>query len=159
VTIDSPPLRERIEDLPRFLDCFVKRLSTIYGRKEPQFADETLAVLQKYTWPGNVRELENVIESILALCSNEIINPTDLPVRLRQGEHVAGDLKHNVLAGMVPFEEAERAFEKEIILKALEKTDFVQTRAAELLGISRRILKYKMDKLGISDRPTADKVN
>ena len=57
--------------------------------------------------------------------------------------------------GIIPFEEAEKEFERDIILKALNKTNFVQTRAAELLGISRRILKYKMDKLGIGDKPAA----
>jgi len=153
VSIESPPLRERIEDLPRLVQFFVKKLSTIYGRTEPSFSEDALATLNRYSWPGNVRELENVTESILALCNNERICPADLPARLRQAERGSADLKQSVLDGMVPFEEAEREFEKDIILKALLKSDFVQTRAAEMLGISRRILKYKMDKLGICDRP------
>ena len=154
VAIESPPLRERIEDLPNLVAAFAKRLATSYGKVEPRFSADCLTALSQYSWPGNVRELENVIESILALCANEQICANDLPSRLRQSRASnSSDLKQSVLEGVLPFDEAERQFEREIILKALQKTDFIQTKAAELLGISRRILKYKMDKLGINDRP------
>ncbi len=154
VAIESPPLRERIEDLPNLVTAFAKRLATSYGKVEPQFSADCLTALSQYSWPGNVRELENVIESILALCANDQICANDLPSRLRQSRASnSSDLKQSVLEGVLPFDEAERQFEREIILKALQKTDFIQTKAAELLGISRRILKYKMDKLGINDRP------
>ena len=91
-------------------------------------------------------------ESLLALSTQDSIQASDLPSRLR-AESEKKDLKSEVLGGGMAFDEAERRFETDLILKALTQTNFVQTRAAELLGISRRILKYKMDKLGIPDRP------
>lgn len=155
VTLDIPPLRTRKEDIVLLVDHFIRKLSPMYGGRAPEVSPEALEVLVNYSWPGNVRELENVIESVLALGSSTQIKAMDLPARLRSIRD-SGDIKEEVLAGTIPFEEAERAFETELILKALRKTNFVQTRAAELLGISRRILKYKMDKLGISEQPGSE---
>ncbi|MFN8389519.1 MAG: sigma-54 dependent transcriptional regulator [Bdellovibrionota bacterium] len=155
VALEMPPLRERREDVPALARYFVNRLSPLYGDRHPTILPDAMEVLTKYSWPGNVRELENVIESILALTTQSEIKVADLPARLKQSMNNK-DLKSEVLDGHLPFEEAERAFETEIIMKALMKTNFVQTRAAELLGISRRILKYKMDKLGISEQPPGE---
>jgi two-component system response regulator AtoC len=152
VALEIPPLRQRLEDIPRLFDFFVRRLSPIYGDRRPELSPEALEVLLNYSWPGNVRELENVTESLLALSTQDRIQASDLPSRLR-AESEKKDLKTDVLGGGMAFDEAERRFETDLILKALTQTNFVQTRAAELLGISRRILKYKMDKLGIPDRP------
>lgn len=152
VSLEMPPLRDRKEDIPALAEFFIKRLSPLYGNRRPEIMPDALEILNRYSWPGNVRELENVMESVLALISGEDIRASDLPTRLR-GPGSITDLKEEVLEGNVPFEEAERAFETELIMRALKKTNFVQTRAAELLGISRRILKYKMDKLGISEQP------
>lgn len=152
VSLEMPPLRQRREDIPSLVDHFICTLAPLYGGKSPKVLPEALALLQAYPWPGNVRELENVIESILALSSDPEIRPSNLPARLRQPQPT-GDSKHESVEGNLPFEEAERAFETEIILKALRKANYVQTKAAEILGISRRILKYKMDKLGIRDDP------
>ncbi len=155
VGIEMPPLRARREDIPALAKHFIQRLSPLYGNRMPEICDDALDMLSRYSWPGNVRELENVMESVLALVSGDEIHASDLPARLRQA-NAKLDLKDEVLEGNVPFEEAERAFETELIMRALKKTNFVQTRAAELLGISRRILKYKMDKLGISELPTTE---
>ena len=107
----------------------------------------------QYNWPGNVRELENAIESILALCPAEEISADDLPKKFKTRDSL-GELKTHVFEGEINFGEAEKKFEHEMILRALKKSNYVQTKAAEILGISRRILKYKMDKLGISDQPS-----
>jgi DNA-binding NtrC family response regulator len=148
-----PPLRSRVEDIPRLMEHFVKRMSPLYSDRNPRFTDEAKALFLSYDWPGNVRELENVIESLLALCDADEIGPNDLPLRLRERTGSRREIKDDVIDGFANFEEAERAFETEIIMRALHKSNFVQTKAAELLGISRRILKYKMDKLGIADGP------
>ena len=124
----------------------MQKLSPYYGNRQPKFSRPAVDILEKYSWPGNVRELENVVESILALTQVDEIMENELPSRLRSlssapngvGESSVG----NELA--LHFEEAERAYETEIILKALKSSNFVQTKAAEILGISRRILKYKM---------------
>jgi len=148
VHLDLPRLKDRREDISPLFSFFVERFSTIYSRTIA-LAPRALEILERYSWPGNVRELENVTESLLALTSAPEILPEHLPLRIRQ--EAGGDLKSDVLSGQIGFEAAEKAFETELILKALQRTGWVQTRAAEVLGISRRILKYKMDKLGIAD--------
>ncbi|MFM1848065.1 MAG: Acetoacetate metabolism regulatory protein AtoC [Pseudomonadota bacterium] len=154
VSLNLPPLRDRFEDIPLLVEHFVRKFQPAYGGKALSLDAEALKTLIEYDWPGNVRELENVIESLMALSPNEAVTANDLPRKLKSVHHRevykpgAGD-------DPMSFEDAERRFETEMILKALRKTNYVQTRAAELLGISRRILKYKMDKLGISDTPPA----
>lgn len=150
ISINAPPLRERFEDIPHLCNFFVKRFSRMYGGREIRFANDAQKVLREYPWPGNVRELENVIESLMALASEDEIAADELPARLLRPTAVEST-HFSIFDGNMKFEEAERIFETEMIQKALRKTNYVQTRAAELLGISRRILKYKMDKLGISE--------
>jgi DNA-binding NtrC family response regulator len=115
------------------------------------FTPEAKERLISYDWPGNVRELGNVVESILALCPNEVVSETDLPKKVRERGAGSASASPSFVSGLA-FEEAERMFETEMILKALRRANFVQVRAAEMLGISRRILKYKMDKLKINER-------
>ncbi|MCO6431739.1 MAG: sigma-54-dependent Fis family transcriptional regulator [Deltaproteobacteria bacterium] len=154
ISIHLPPLRDRFDDIPAMVQHFIDRFSSVYGNRKIQFSPEAMEILVSYDWPGNVRELENTIESLMALAPDEMISgemlPRKLSARSASGVEV---FKPQVFEGSMDFEEAERAFETDMIVKALRKTNYVQTRAAELLGISRRILKYKMDKLGISDRP------
>jgi putative PEP-CTERM system response regulator len=149
VPIVIPPLRERKEDIPLLLDHFIKKFNEENNKKVKGLSKETLERIMNYDWPGNVRELENLIERVVALTSNEIIQPSELPFSLTNMPKING-LKESVLNGKVSFSKAEEEFERDIILDALRRTNYVQSRAAETLGISRRILKYKMDKLGIS---------
>ncbi len=153
ISIAIPPLRDRFEDIPRFVEHFIKRLSPVYAGRSLALAPEVLQRLVQYDWPGNVRELENVVESLIALCPGPEVTVDDLPAKLKGGGSTMSLRMPTVGSGM-KFEEAERLFESEMIVKALRKANYVQTRAAEILGISRRILKYKMDKLGISDQPS-----
>jgi len=95
---------------------------------------------------------ENIIERIVVLTNVDTLGPHDLPPTLKNNSRVEL-IKHEVLEGRISFEDAERDFEKDIILEALKKSNYVQTKAADLLGISRRILKYKMDKYGIEGAP------
>ena len=153
VNISAPPLRDRKSDIPAFTEYFVKKFASVYGDRELNFTKEAKNILTNYDWPGNVRELENVIESLMALSPSDKITPENLPPKLTQQQSGSLDiLKSSVFEGAMNFEEAEKQFEKEIIEKALKRTNNVQTKAAELLGISRRILKYKMDKLGIGEK-------
>jgi DNA-binding NtrC family response regulator len=108
-----------------------------------------------YEWPGNVRELENLIERVIALTSNEYIQGNEIPFSFKNVPKTNG-LKESVLEGKVSFTQAEEEFEKEVILDALKRTNYIQSHAAEILGISRRILKYKMDKLGINQTRIKD---
>jgi len=152
VSLSCPALKTRTTDLELLFNYFSERFSQLYSRKI-SLGQTAKPVLERYQWPGNVRELENLVESLLALSSKEVIEVEDLPERIRK--EAGGDLRGDVLSGEIGFEAAEKVFETDLIIKALERTDWVQTKAAELLGISRRILKYKMDKLGIREKESA----
>lgn len=147
IPIYLPPLRERKDDIPLLIEHFINKKSTD-GRKK-KFSQEAMDIMLNYHWPGNIRELENVIERVITLTLDNIIKIDDLPQNITN-ETKAGLMKDDILSGRLSLEEAISSFEKEIILTALEKTNYVQTQAANLLGISRRILKYKMDSLNIS---------
>lgn len=152
INVCIPPLRDRFEDIPGLVQHFVNKFAPLYNARPLTFTPEALKILVEYEWPGNVRELENVIESLLALAPTDTVNEDVLPKKLKS--RLPNDMmRAPVFDGSLNFEEAEKMFETQMIVKALRKTNYVQTRAAELLGISRRILKYKMDKLGISDHP------
>ncbi len=148
VPIILPPLRERREDIPLLINHFIRKFNEENKKEVKGVSQEALELLLKYEWPGNVRELENLIERIIALTQNEIIEANELPLPVVNQSKTNG-LKESVLSGQISFSKAEEEFEKEIILDALRRANFIQSHAAEILGISRRILKYKMDKLGI----------
>jgi len=151
VPIFLPPLRERREDIPLLIDHFLKKLSEDHRRPARRFSKKSLDLLMNYDWPGNVRELENVVERVVALTDVETIEEKDLPDEV-VNNYRANFLKREVLSGNIDFEKAERRFEEDILTAALERCNYVQTQAAEMLGITRRMLKYKMDKLGIPSR-------
>lgn len=148
VPIVIPPLRERKEDIPLLIEHFIKKFDDENNKKVRGVSPEALDWMVRYEWPGNVRELENLIERMVALTPHEYIQPNDLPFSFLNTPKMDG-LKESILKGKVSLIEAEEEFEKELISDALKRANHVQSHAAELLGISRRILKYKMDKLGI----------
>ncbi len=144
-----PPLRERREDIPLLIKHFLaKRRDEEKGSPE-EVSKEAMEILAKYHWPGNIRELENIVEQACIWCQGPVIKPEDLPNILKTDTRSAS-LREETLAGRLSLEKAVLEFEKEIILDALKRTDYVQTHAANLLGISRRMLKYRMDTLGIT---------
>ena len=155
VPIVIPPLRERKEDIPILIDHFINKFSVENNKNVKGINKDALEFLMQYEWPGNVRELENLIERVIALTSNEYIPANELPYSFKNIPKING-LKESVLDGKVSFLQAEEEFEKEVILDALKKTNYIQSHAAEILGISRRILKYKMDKLGINQNRVKD---
>ena len=144
VTMSIPPLRERREDIPPLIDHFLKRYAEENGREIDGLSSEAQDVPLKYDYPGNVRELENIIERAVVIAREEVISVEDLPFRetseeraeARKGE--AGFLRGSV-----------EELEKNLIVEAMEKSDDHQTRAAELLGISERMLRYKLKKYGL----------
>lgn len=135
--IPIPPLRDRKEDLPELVDFFVKR----YAFRDVSISPAAMDYMFKYNYPGNVRELEHIIQRTVTLARSSTIKPSDLPPEIRKGEKK--DNNNKGLEGRLLEVELEE------IRNALEKTGWVQTKAAELLGISERVLRYKMKKHGI----------
>lgn len=159
VSIQVPPLRERREDIPLLLDHFLRLKAADHSGTPKVLSPEVIDCFMSYPWPGNVRELENLIERLTVLVPHETVKLEDLPLAVRYPDQVTS-LKEEVLRGLRPLSEAVDEFERELILKALQKSGFNQTRAAALLGTSRRILRYRMEKLKITpDSPGADRTN
>lgn len=149
IALYLPPLRERGEDIPLLAKHFLAKRVEEDGRPHQEFTKEAIELLSRYPWPGNVREMENIIEQAFIWSKGSAtITPEHLPNILRNDTR-SSSLRDDTLAGRLSLEKAVMEFEREIILDALKRTNYVQTHAANLLGISRRMLKYRMDTLGI----------
>ncbi len=150
VALFLAPLRERPQDIPLLLDHFLRLKAQEHSIAPKGLSPEVVDFFTSYYWPGNIRELENLIERLTILTPHEIVTLRDLPASMRSTDHTA-TLKEDVLSGSRPLSDAVDEFERELIVKALQRTGFNQTKAAALLGTSRRILKYRIEKLKIND--------
>ncbi|MCL6638860.1 MAG: sigma-54 dependent transcriptional regulator [Firmicutes bacterium] len=146
IPIHLPPLRERREDIPLLAEHFLQKFQPTYlvNRIHPT----AMEMLTHYHWPGNIRELQNVIERAAIICQGGEIMPDHLPKELQAPQKTAVDTVTvvNFPEGGLSLEEVE----KQLIIKALEKSGGNQTRAAALLGITRSALLYRMQKHGIN---------
>ncbi|MGH8506657.1 MAG: sigma-54-dependent transcriptional regulator [Stenotrophobium sp.] len=146
IEIMVPPLRERTEDIPLLASTILRRLAAENGLPTPPELDATaLKVLKAHPFPGNVRELENVLERATALCDGQRISAGDLLMRAMSREGQSAEQVQNEKALPGQLDEIER----KAILDALEKTRHNKTRAAQLLGMSFRSLRYRIKKLNI----------
>jgi two-component system NtrC family response regulator len=146
VVMDIPPLRERKEDVPLLIDHFLKRFAAENGKNVTGITSEARDLLLKYDYPGNVRELENIIERAVVISRNAVISIDDLPFdEERIDPEYTGKKGEGLLRGSI--EEMERR----LILEAMEKSGDHQTKAAEILGISERMLRYKLKKYGLKE--------
>jgi two-component system response regulator AtoC len=155
VSLYLPPLRERREDIPLLLDHFLRLKAQEHSIAAKTLSPEVVDFFTAYHWPGNIRELENLLERLTILTPHETVVLRDLPVGMRSTDQTA-TLKEDVLSGTRPLSDAVDEFERELIVKALQRTGFNQTKAALLLGTSRRILKYRIEKLKINDPTDGD---
>ena len=154
--IDVPPLRERLADVPELARHFfaVGMRSGKYPARS--ISDSALAALCEHRWPGNVRELQNAIERALMICRDDEIQVSHLPPSILSGKpEELQPAQTAVINSNQNLVEAVEAFERSMILDALEKCDWNKTQAARHLGVTRRILSYKITTLGI-DRPTTE---
>ena len=142
VTLLLPPLRERREDLSPLIEHFLTRFAGKNGKTIRGLTREARDALLRYDYPGNVRELENLIERAVVLTRDEVIGKSDLPLTL--DEQTA---ESDAPAGLVA---AVEGLERRMMRDALSRAGGVQTRAAELLGISERVLRYKLRKYGLA---------
>jgi DNA-binding NtrC family response regulator len=148
LTLTIAPLRNRPSEIVPLANLFLRRLARGMGRPVWLLADDAIAALLRHAWPGNVRELRNVVTRAATLCSGATLCADQLALGVRPPASAppVSDLASSGVRREV------RAFEKERILAALEKTDGNQTRAAVLLGLSRRTLTNKLNAYDI-ERP------
>jgi two-component system response regulator PilR (NtrC family) len=152
IPVEIPPLRDRWEDIPLLARNFLDLFASKAGRQALGIAPEAMEILMAHTWPGNVRELENVMERAVALTTGREVLAEQLPVAL--SHPAAPDVfRTEVPAEGLDFEKAVAEFEQALLRDALEKADWVQTRAAQLLGINFRSFRYRMKKYGLTRQP------
>ena len=147
VTISLPPLRDRRPDLAPLIDHFLRLFAEKNGKTIRGLTHEARDILLRYDYPGNVRELENIIERAVVLTRDDVIGIGDLPLTVQNPE-VEGDREPNLTV-------AVEGLERRMVRDALARSDDVQTRAAELLGISERALRYKLIKYGFREEASS----
>jgi len=146
VNIYLPPLRDRVEDIPLLSEHFVRLFNKKLNKEIHGISPEVMKRFVTYPWPGNVRELENIIERAILLAPRNILELSDLPPTLKV------DLSPPTVPapeGISSIKEASRIVEKDLIERALKKTNGNRTRAAKILEISRPVLISKIKTYGL----------
>lgn len=144
VAITIPPLRERKEDLSPLIDHFLRHFSSQNEKEIEGVLPEAKDLLLKYDYPGNVRELANIIERAVVIARRSLISTRDLPF---YEERLSSDREEKIRLGTL--KDSVEALERKMIMEAMEKTKNHQTKAADLLGISERMLRYKLKKYAL----------
>jgi two-component system response regulator PilR (NtrC family) len=147
IEVRLPPLRQRTEDIPLLIDHFIRRFATEQTRQVTGISAEAVRQLEAYHFPGNVRELENIIERAVTLCSSPIVTTEDLPP-LKKAPALRG-APDEIPADGLDLDSVLADYERAILSAALDRSGGVRKRAAALLGISFRSLRYRLKKLGL----------
>lgn len=145
-TIKLPLLKERDTDILLLTDYFIIKFSKIHGRPVKRISSSALNILTSYNWPGNIRELENAIERAVLVVGDDTIGTSDLPPSLLSKVPEAKNISENWFTNSVG------KFEKELIINALKDSSGNQTKAAKLLGITKRMIQYKINKYNVKYR-------
>lgn len=143
IIIQIPPLRARKEEIPLFIDHFLRKYRDEENKNVRSVSKETLDVLMKYPYPGNVRELENIIQRAVVLTREDTISTKDLPPHIKLPEEKRSQ------SGSGSMTEQVEALEKVMIRDALKVSQGNQSEAARSLGITERNLRYKLKKYGL----------
>ncbi len=142
IPIELPPLRERPDDIPLLIEHFLKRFS---ADAPISLSADTLECLKSYLWPGNVRELQNAVERLVVLNHGDMVKPEDLPAKFC----AVPTAKRSKVVNLPAEGYSLEALEKEVVVQALERNDWNQTKAADFLQIPRHTLIYRMEKYAI----------
>lgn len=148
IPIDLPPLRERPEDIPLLVDFFLRKFNQSLGKEIDGIEPEAMRVLINHEWKGNVRELENVVERAVALASHKMLTLADFNqgfLKQTDGFPIPASIPEDGLN----LEDLIGKIEKELLLKALQETNWVKKEAAKLLHLNFRSFRYRLDKYGI----------
>jgi DNA-binding NtrC family response regulator len=146
VHLTVPPLRERTDDIPLLVAHFIRRYNHEFGKRIDGLTAEALEALRAYHWPGNVRELQNVVERSVVLVDGPTIGVDDLPLELSLGATASTETDGLTL------NEASDRFERQIVLRTLDRVDGNMSEAARVLGLHRNSLKAKLDRWKIRPR-------
>lgn len=149
IQIKLPPLRERVEDIPRLAMYFLEKYAKEQNKNITKFSAGAMALLENYDYPGNVRELENIVERAVALESGSVISPQSLPSRLQAVSAPCQSPQISLPPDGIDLEKTIDEIEKTLLLQALERSGGVKTKAAELLKLSFRSFRYRLEKFGL----------
>jgi transcriptional regulator with PAS, ATPase and Fis domain len=147
IPVHVPPLRERREDIKYLTYHFIEKFNKIYGKQIREISPEAMRILEGYDYPGNIRELENLIERVIVLSKKDTIGVEDLPENVR---NYVGDSFSDEIDFSKGFNKLVEDFEKNLIIKALEKNKFNQVQTAKMLNMNRSTLISKLKKYQIS---------
>jgi DNA-binding NtrC family response regulator len=150
VHLTVPPLRERIGDIPLLVAHFVRRYNHEFGKRIQGLSPEALEALCAYRWPGNVRELQNVVERSIVLVDGPLVGVDDLPLELSLG--TPGPTRDEPLS----LNEASDRFERQIVLRTLDRVEGNVSEAARVLGLHRNSLKAKLARWKVRARDLGD---
>ena len=154
ITIELPPLRERRGDIPELVDFFIRKYNQEFGKRIKGVEGNTMKALTEYHWPGNIRQLESVIERAVLMCESDKVSLLDIKGELRLFQ------QQDILNIDIPDEGISiEELEKHLILRAMEKSGWVITKAAKLLGLSFRTLQYRLEKFNINKETTPKSVS
>jgi DNA-binding NtrC family response regulator len=145
VTISIPPLRQRVEDIEPIAEFFLHKFSHALSKKVKKIDPVAMRLLKGYRWPGNIRELENTIERAVLMAETDVVTPDDLSLPFKP-ELKPGEAFMRIPANGLKWDEMER----DLVLQALSMSGWVQKEAARLLGLSTRVLNYKIKQFGIT---------
>ena len=149
IPIKVPSLKKRKSDIPLLLDFFLKKFQRGKEKSITGFLPVAMDALIAYDWPGNVRELENVVKRVTILCENQVVSFDDLPETIQEKSRSVQSPDQVIMEQELNFHEAVKDYEKKIILEALEKSNWVKSKAAKLLNINRTTLVAKIKKQNI----------
>jgi two-component system response regulator PilR (NtrC family) len=149
-------LRERREDIPLLVSHFIEKYATELEKGVSQVTDEAIARLTEYQFPGNVRELENVIERAVALSRTDVIDVESLPPAVLNPV-ASAELPRITSNEGIDLEAMLNEYESGLLKEALQASNGVKKRAAQLVGVSFRSFRYRLEKLGL-DRSNGDEV-
>ncbi len=155
IPIFLPPLKERYEDIPTLANHFLQKAANANKKNVKYFSDEAIQYLLNYSWPGNVRELENAIERAVVLCKTDILTPDLFPIPgVKKNNKVVAAEKPEAMSASIPaaaqLPDAVEALEKQMIEEAMRQASNNQRKASKSLGITERILGYKLKKYRIA---------
>ncbi len=153
IPIRVPPLRERVTDIPLLVQHFLQEFSRKKKKPVKRLSPQVMDLLMRYPWPGNIRELENLMERLVILSEGDEVQASDLPERFHE-KPAASSVKPQEFPDQGIHLTAEvQEFERDLILKALDKSNWVKSRAAQLLHLNRTTLLEKMKKQNILSAP------